>query len=501
MSDQEKLPYEAEIKRTYEAATKLAGSSWVTSENAEIRNALQSLRSQARQATQNDPHAQGFLQNLEAQVVGPEGIGLQIQLRAQGRGSRQRGARAKSEEIEDLWQTWGDQRVDAADRFDWAALQRLVIRETAEAGEVLVRMVVLNGELKLEMVECDQLDYLYERPMNKDTGMTWRLGVGLDRWKKRVRYAVLPYHPGDLYYDQLPSRGEHIFVPATEMLQIFRTRRVGQVRGIPWTVSSLVLLAHLRGYEENTAIRARATSGGVAFIKRTEDSLGATLADEEVTDEFGDRQKITHSRPGTYHYLNPGEDITVPDWRAPANEHEMYIRATLRSAATGMGISYESLSGDHSQSNYSSSRMAMLKERDNYRIAQALLIEELLTPVFIRWLDNEVRQGRLSVTPEQRRQLVTGRALAWHPRGWPWVDPSKDVQATVTAVAAGFRSASDVVAEQGRDFQSVVMERQRDKEMLEEAGLPTTVGAAQTTAQPQANENPGNPTATDGQPE
>jgi capsid protein len=37
--------------------------------------------------------------------------------------------------------------------------------------------------------------------------------------------------------------------------------------------------------------------------------------------------------------------------------------------------------------------------------------------------------------------------LLWHPRGFPWVDPLKDMQASLLAVQNGFKTQTDIMAE------------------------------------------------------
>lgn len=59
----------------------------------------------------------------------------------------------------------------------------------------------------------------------------------------------------------------------------------------------------------------------------------------------------------------------------------------LREMAAGVGVSYESLSRDYSQSNYSSSRLALLDERSLWRVLQGWLIRDHLTPIYRAWLD------------------------------------------------------------------------------------------------------------------
>ena len=457
-----------ELRRSFRAVYRLNGPIGDTSQNNEIRNALTTLRSFSRQAVRNDPHVAGYLNQLESQVIGEKGITMQVQLQSKGRGATDRAMKNKSEEIETLWKQWSRQKVDTSGTFTWPKLQRMVIRSIAESGEIILRKVNLDNELRLEMIEPDQLDERYD---GKREEIVYRMGVGIDKWRRRKSYALLNYHPGDLYYD--PNLGtdykvtKHVYVDAKDILHIYKSLRPGQLRGIPWTTPILEIMANLAGYIDNTSVRARATAGGVVFIQTTEDTPGESPYDYKING-----QKIESIEPGTKYYLRPGESIQVPDFHAPVGEHETYVRSTLMSASTGIGLAYESLAGDYTKSNYSSSRMSLIRERDSLRIAQALMIEELCQPVFDAWLDQQIKLNKLTVTANQREQLLTGDAVSWRPRGFEYVDPEKDIKASKLMIEEGFKSRTQVVASLGGDYEHVLQEQNKDRKLRESFAIP-----------------------------
>lgn len=57
------------------------------------------------------------------------------------------------------------------------------------------------------------------------------------------------------------------------------------------------------------------------------------------------------------------------------------------------------------------------------------------------------------------------------PRGWDWVDPLKDVQANVLAIKSGLKTLTEVVGEQGKDFEDVLDQVASEKEMTEKVGV------------------------------
>ena len=65
------------------------------------------------------------------------------------------------------------------------------------------------------------------------------------------------------------------------------------------------------------------------------------------------------------------------------------------------------------------------------------------------------------------------RACLFKPRGWGWVDPTKEVEAFKEAVRAGFTTTSRVIAAtaDGADIEDIITERKREIELFEAAGI------------------------------
>ena len=62
-------------------------------------------------------------------------------------------------------------------------------------------------------------------------------------------------------------------------------------------------------------------------------------------------------------------------------------------------------------------------------------------------------------------------AIEWKPRRWQWVDPLKDTQANVIAVANGFKSRQGIISEAGGDIEDVLDEIAADSQLAEATGV------------------------------
>ncbi len=474
-------PAPAPRRRMYQGAmVSRLTSDWVTSStsaDAEIKGSLPRLRNRSRQLVRDNDYARQAVRAVKNNVVGT-GIRMQAQVRMVRGGGRL--DQTVNEAIERAWKQWGrKQTCHTGGRLSWHDMERLVIGSMCESGEVFIRKVrqPFGGgrvPFALEVIESDLLDDTYTGKSTVD-GNEWRMGVECDKWGRPVQYAFLSKHPGDAPFQGQPGP-RHKLIPADEIIHLYLCDRPGQTRGVPWLATAIQRLHHLAGYEEAEVIRARASSALMGFITSDEGELQG--------DAVYDGERVSNFEPGVFKYLAPGESVTVPQLDAPDGQFEPFLRAMLRAMAAGVGCSYESISRDFSQANYSSSRLSLLEDRDHWRALQAYLIENLHQPVFEAWLEMAVLSGTLALPfyetdPERYRQI------RWMPRGWAWVDPAKEVQAYKDAVRCGFKTLGEVVAEQGGDLEELLTARAAELEMADELDLmfdtdPHEVNAAGT---------------------
>ena len=443
-------------------------ANWVASAasaDAELKGAIKLLRQRSRDLVRNNPHAKNAIRSITSNVIGPNGIKLQSQIRKQRGGKLDQRV---NDTIEMAWREWC--RYDSchtAGKLCFNDIERLCCKSLAESGEVFIRLVKKPfGRSKvpfaLEILESDQLDDDYTGPStNKEN--TWRMGIELDEWHRAKTYAFLTKHPGDTPFPIQEGAKRHMLLPADEVIHLYLTERPGQSRGIPWMATAIKSLHHLDGFAEAAVIRARASSALMGFVTSPEGEL-------DQGGEVYDGDRVTEFSPGMFHYLENGQQIQIPDMDAPHGEFEPFMRAMLRSMASGIGISYESLSRDYSTSNYSSSRLALIEDRAQYRSLQNYFVETFHSRVFENWLDMAVLSGSLSL-PTYDIEPERYRRVKWTPRSWDWIDPKSEILAAKEAVKAGFKTQSQVVAEQGYDLEELLAARKNEVEQAESLGL------------------------------
>ena len=436
-----------------------------TSADSEIKGSNTKLLARARQGCRDNPYLRQGQRSFALNVIG-QGTRIQAQTRKQRGGKLDKKI---NDAIEMKWKQWGRyDSVSANGRDCFADIELIIAKQLFEAGEVFVRLIKKpfgrsTIPLALELLEPEQLDNDYNGG-TKNKNNTWRMGIERDVFNRPVRYSFFKKHPGDTPFPVPLNTKQHMLIDASEIIHLLITDRPSQTRGVSMLAPALEAMHQLDGYQHSQLIRSRASSALMGFISTTSD-------DGLVGDDVYENERVTDMEPGKFVYLNQNERVDIPNLDAPNNEFEPFNRIILRSLASGCGVSYESVSKDFSQTNYSSSRLSLLEDRDHYKMIQKYLEERFLQPLFDLWLDLAVLSGNLDLSgyeldPDKYRRI------RWLFRGWAYVDPQKEIAAAKEAVKAGFKTQAQVISEMGSgDIEEFLPARKLEVEQQEQLGL------------------------------
>jgi lambda family phage portal protein len=191
---------------------------------------------------------------------------------------------------------------------------------------------------------------------------------------------------------------------------------------------------------------------------------------ELIGDDVEEGERVSNFEPGTFKYLAPGESVSVPQLDAPDGQFEPFLRAMLRSVSASTGCSFEQVSNDYSQSNYSSNRMSRQDSIEMWKGEQQYAIEHFYRPIFQRWMDAAVKAGALQL-PGYDSMRNEYQDVRWYPRAWGFLDPKVEIDSYKAAVRAGFMTQAQVVAEQGGDLAELMRDLAAERQMAQELGL------------------------------
>lgn len=423
-----------------------------TGPNTTNAPALHSLRDRMRDLVRNNPWAQSAVDIVRTNVVGSGIIPTPIE----GTGAAIANAKA-------LWKDWGETPACDADGLsDIYGLQGLVMETVAKSGECLVRRRrrrptdSLPIPLQLQVLEPDFLDDTRDRLIGNN-GDRIVGGVQFDALGRRAGYWLYDEHPGEAY--QFGTKLSSRFVAASEILHVFWKDRPGQVRGVPFGASAIIRMRELDELEDAALVREKIAACFAAFeqdLEPTEDNGAVDTAKGE------DEQTI---EPGTIRKLGAGK--TVVFGRPPVtNDLQPLQRSQLRAIAKGWGITFEQLTGDFSQVNYSSGRMGFIES--------SRIVEDRRWRMFIPMNLGGRRWGTWSWfadAGELAGYSTLDLGTRWTAPRREMIDPVKETIAARTAIRAGLKSLSEQLREFGYHPDEVFQETADDYAQLDRLGV------------------------------
>ncbi len=326
----------------------------------------------------------------------------------------------------------------------------VVARALVRDGEAFLRIhITARGEVRLRAIPAEQVD----PSLSRDLGGGARIvaGIEFDADDEIVAYHILPEAPGTPFV----TYGAAVRVPARDVLHIFDPLFPGQVRGLTWLAPVLLKLRDRDEASDALLMQLKTASLITGFIQDPDGSFAGFEGQTE-----GSALNVA-LEPGAMRILPTGADVKFSHPGQGLTQAVEFLRAQDREIAAGVGITFEALTGDLGEANYSSARVGLLEFRRRAEMMQRNLIEgQLLRPLWRRWIDTRALAGEIEA---QGAALDDFRAVRFVPPGWQWVDPRNEVDADVAAIDAGLKSREEVVAGRGRDIDDLDEEIARDK--------------------------------------
>lgn len=452
-----------------------------SSADAELKASLELLRNGSRQLVRDSGHARRAKTIVINNVVGA-GVGLQAAVNTT-RGELSTRVNAQIEAEFAHWSRAENCHTGGALHF--ADLERAAMGEVFEAGECILRLHPRafgdsRVPLAIELIEPECLADDRAVVAAVTPGNEMRLGVECDRYGRAVAYWIRDQHPGDIgRYATGGRTAGYERVPAAEIIHLRLVDRWPQTRGVPWLHAAANKLRDMDEYGDAELTAAKMSSMYFGTLESGEEN---PLGSETAAD--GTQQMAIEA--GIIDRLAPGEKFNFHAPNRPNAALDAFMRTLLREVAAGIGVSYESLSRDYSQSNYSSSRLSLLDDRDLWRVLQQWWLRSFRERLHRLWIERAVLARALPAisVPEYVAEPDRFHAVRWKLRGWSWVDPTREVEAYKEAVRAGFMSIAKVVemTGQGDDLEDVLEQRKAELEMFEEAGVETDTSPAPAPA-------------------
>lgn len=449
--------------RSPESMRHFAGANFLSADAALSPDVRKTIISRVRNEVVNNGYAWGILDTLAEHCIG---TGPRLQLFSWDDCDKNAGDEPgrSMERRERRFRQWSG---------DIGLCEKLKIARKAKArdGEVFLRKSInpkIRNSVKLDVTlfESEQVGspLLSVAPEYYDNGTPKEVdGILYDRYGNASAYRFWTLHPGANGVANTLV-GDSYLVNAGLVIHYANLERPGQHRGLSEFASTLNVFNDMRRYDA-AVLAAAETAAEISFVLSTDNP--------SMEDDNGDR----HCQP-----LDPGvivefcrnSGIALPEgWKAtqlkseqPTSTHTEFIRTMLRKAARAFSMPLNVAMGDSSDFNYASGRLDHQTYFRVIRGERALIERTILDDLLWGW----ERFDRLLHPEDYPANVEIDHGWMWD--GFAHVDPLKEASAqNIRLNLSGTSTLMEECGMEGKDWEKVIRQRKRERDMMERCGL------------------------------
>lgn len=364
------------------------------------------------------------------------------------------------------WEKWG--RVVTIDgTLGWHDACGQVLSTIIESGEAFVRIysippenrtkgVKSNIPLSIQIIEADALDSHHSgEALNDDY---WLDGIKYDKFHRPLAYALKVCIRGTYETREYDARDIlHLFIRSEQ--------RPNSRRGWPWLVPVQGTIDRLDSFLAARLLHAEQSSAVTDYIIQ-DANLGNPIAPEEDLASYDDVVD-QGNKGGGVRLLPPGSQV-VTRAQIQTTAVDPYVETCQQQIAMAAGITYESLTLDHSRSNFSSARMGTLVNNERFDEIRKYLMTEFFDIIYRKWVSawllTSPKEPTLSENPDEYYH-------SWQHKQRPYVEPYKQLAAAKTAHELGVVSKTSIANDLGYDLDSEIKQMAKDQKAAKEAGI------------------------------
>lgn len=99
---------------------------------------------------------------------------------------------------------------------------------------------------------------------------------------------------------------------------------------------------------------------------------------------------------------------------------------------------------------------------------QKFIVDHFCKPIYGEWLKMAMTSTEMNLPMAKYDKFNTPN---FQPKGFPWIDPLKEIQANIQGLKNGIVSVSDIASNYGKDTETLFEQIQADKKLAEKFGL------------------------------
>ncbi len=409
---------------------------------------LWSLREQSRALDRDNVLAEGVLNRAVDNIVG---VGFAPQAQTDDEGW--------NTEAEAAFNEWARRDCDVRGVHSLWNMTRLALRSRFNDGDIGFIML----EDSLQAIEADWI----ATPADQMSNQNITNGIKMDAVGKPISFFVGEARQKYAAHGYYLMGKDYVEVPSKNFIHHFNPKRFTQTRGVPVFAAAMPLFTQLDSYIEASIVKRQVAAMLTAFIAQEGAAAQLYGQTETETDAAGKDYELEKLKTGTIFRGRPNEKVYTISGIAD-DEFQAFMGQMLRFIGLSLGLPLELAMMDVSETTYGSARVALLQAQVSFRIQQQLLIDQFLNRVWSWRIGRLIQQGKLS-------QIDKALRVEWSKPGWKWIDPEAESTANAEALAHSMNTLKDIAAEQGKDWENLMIQRavelKRAAEVAKEYGV------------------------------
>jgi lambda family phage portal protein len=410
-----------------------------------------------------------------------------------------------SEEVEAKFSLWAESFnnwPDAARRNTLTSMVRLAVGVYLKGGELLAtaewsRDTDRPYRTAIQMIALDRLsnpsDQVYD--MERTRG-----GVRLNAAGAPLGYYIRNASRGGMWdWKQSVSwsyvRARNSF-GRPQVIHIMEQDRPGQTRGVSQLSAALKEMRITKRFRDITlqnavvnasfaaAIESELPSAqvfealgggdvGSSIVNYAQQFLGAISAYAGNARNMQiDGVKIPHLMPGTKLNMLPMGN--------PGGVGGEFEQSLLRYLAADLGVSYEQLSKDYSETNYSSARAGMTETWKFMQSRKRMVADRFATMVFRLWFEEAVNMGEITaMNARSVPNMYDGLNMEafcecdWIGASRGQIDELKETQAAILRIKNRLSTYEEEIGRMGKDWRPMFQQIAREQGVMKELEIET----------------------------
>ena len=417
--------------------------------NQDISEQLLTLQARSRDLFKNTSLIPAYLFVMQKNIIGSEGI----QLRSKAMDLNGVADNFAQRTITQQWLEFSKNPTTSENQTMKEALRTIVSNLVIDGESVIMIHEGFNNEANIafQILDATHLDADFNADLKG--GKKVIAGIEINSLGKPLAYYFRNPTPLLGFESQQTQR---VRITANKIIHLFKKDLSNQIRGFPPTSAILIDIKRLNDFIKFSVLASREGSAQSGFI-----------LDEQGTFS-GDKQGNYQLSPGQINILNKGQSFQPYTPQHPNTNFADFVKSTQKQIASALGISYNYLINDFESTNFSSLKQSSRSDFETYKLYQDLIVSGFLNPLFEQWLSIQILNRNLNLPFSK---LTKFKNVTWIPKRQGEIDALKEANANKTKLENGLTSKTRILAEQGIDFEDILNERLKEKELEQNAGM------------------------------